>query len=391
MNGIYTDDRVQVNDLQTFQQQYLLIFANEKFIANSTDKEQVEEVVKDLIQIWNKVEVFVHNKKTENYVFAIKSSTMPVSDIRCIYRFQKEHNRSYELPCFVWELVKEYAGIYKIGTMWWKGKIGIQHWKFNFFYQMLQDRFRTRNTKNNSYTIQKIYKYIKKDFKITKEVMTCLHYYIKLTDQGYDYNYEKTLVCGDTVIILDKNWEHTIKSTSYTQNTNIPLVRSQRDMAEGEGLVFLTVTKVNVCSFWAERHWYSSLTAGDMFNSPYDILAVVCYRVYRNNGYVINHCDIFYTLLPHRTSTKKYQNVLALPLVDGKFNCPKLDSRLEAPLLDFRNDLRWRDNREPPKIKIDLNSKEKVVKQRCFTNSDYWEQFIQFEREFPDRCYYLET
>jgi len=205
MNNIYDDNRVITNHLQSYKNVYLLVFANEEYIGVSTNKVDIEKMIKPLIQIWNKVEVFSYHKWKCSYEFANKSITMPVSDIKLIYKFLKEHNRAYELPDCVWNLVKEYAGVYNIGCMWNKGHIPFQFWKFSFMYQMLQYSYRCMRKQGKTYNVKKLYRFMKQDFNMNKNIMSCLHQLIIQTKWGYDNDYSSYLKPNDYVLIVDKD------------------------------------------------------------------------------------------------------------------------------------------------------------------------------------------
>lgn len=392
MNNIYDDKRVVINDLQSYQQKYLLIFANGKYIYSSADKNLIEKKVKELIQIWNKVEVFTYKKLKCSYKFAIQSLRPPLSDVRCIYKFTKEHNRAYELPYYVWELVKEYAGIYNIGCMWNKGHIPIQHWKFSFMYRMLQDRFKCSQKQGKTYNVKKVYKLIKEDFKVDKNVMTCLHQFITQTQYGYDNDYSSYLNPNDYVLIIDKDWRSDFDRQLFGCK-NFTLTKSKNEYSSQNKLNFTIqkVEKVNQKSFWIYDKVYSVFkNLVDIFDNE-EILCIVGEKCDYDNSY--SKYNIYYYLDLIETGKKCIKNVLAFPLKNDKFNLPIIDDVIKNnKYCDYWRGS-WKDDREPPKVKLDFigTTHKELIRREIYIDEirpETYEAVRRFEENNPEKCFY---
>ncbi len=387
MNELYNDDRVVVNELQCFKNTYLIIFHNEQFCGKVfTSRWECEKAVKPLIQIWNKVEVFEVRTICQHHWF---SDYDEVKRHNLIYKWEKPHNRNYELNDDIWSLIKEYAGIYNIGLNWSGAKPHLAYWKCDLLYQLFQTRCYLRNKKNRTQSVKLIYRLMKAQQREYPNVAIPLDktfysymYEALAVRRGCEEDYNAYLKPGDIVLAF--------KYTGFSNLSQVMCPHHEEWFRDWDCVKLYEVKKVNAKSFIGTNYVYTQKQCP--FDYGNNIIKVV---EVRNSLYIYYYADRLGGVLKE-TSCK---NVMAFKYdkETNSFGLPILNKMLEQKRP--HNTGRYRGGyylkpqweRDFPELKYDIVGEEQKLFYTEIPIFVVADRYADFRNRYPERCMRRDT
>ena len=163
-----TENRVKINNLPAIET-YKIYKGNKvgdkQHYKTTNNIVEVYVIIEELKKIWDYISV----RNVENKI---------------IYHYEKERSYKYQLPYFVWILVKDFMGIYNIKKTQYEKLYKIPKWKFEIFnHSFYKIKWGNERIKNNGYKMGKIIKC--NSFETpTKDVMEVLNFLCNDTSEN---------------------------------------------------------------------------------------------------------------------------------------------------------------------------------------------------------------
>ena len=195
MSSLSTENRIKLNILPPIET-YKIYKGNKigdkRHYKTTNNIVEVYTTIDELIKIWDYVSV----RNGENIQ---------------VYHYEKDKSYKYQLPYFVWILVKDFMGIYKIKNNHFEKLYKIPKWKFEIFNHSFYNIRWSKKTKNNGYKMGAIIK--GKRFKTpNKDTMEVLNFLCNDTSEDLQIDTFAIMIDDERYTDLFK-WDYGLYGT----------------------------------------------------------------------------------------------------------------------------------------------------------------------------------